>query len=72
MCAVSPCLLLLLLLLFSDLYSSQNTVRVTKLRRTIWAGHVEQVWGQGELYTGFWCGNLTEREHLEDPGVDWW
>jgi hypothetical protein len=21
-------------------------------------------------YTGFWCGNLRERDHLEDPGVD--
>jgi len=22
------------------------------------------------VYTGFWCGNLREREHLGDPGVD--
>jgi hypothetical protein len=22
------------------------------------------------LYTGFWWGNLRERDHLEDPGVD--
>jgi hypothetical protein len=22
------------------------------------------------LYTGFWWGNLTERDHLEDPRVD--
>jgi hypothetical protein len=21
-------------------------------------------------YTGFWWGNLRERDHLEDPGVD--
>jgi len=21
-------------------------------------------------YIGFWCGNLRERDHLEDPGVD--
>jgi hypothetical protein len=21
-------------------------------------------------YTGFWWGNLRERNHLEDPGVD--
>ena len=20
-------------------------------------------------YTGFWCGNLRERYHLEDPGI---
>jgi len=24
----------------------------------------------GELCTGFWWGNLRERDHLEDPGVD--
>jgi len=24
----------------------------------------------GEVYTGFWWGNLRERDHLEDPGVD--
>jgi hypothetical protein len=24
----------------------------------------------GEVYTGFRWGNLTERDHLEDPGVD--
>ena len=24
----------------------------------------------GEACTGFWWGNLTERDHLEDPGVE--
>jgi hypothetical protein len=24
----------------------------------------------GEVYTGFWCGNLRERDHLEDLGLD--
>jgi hypothetical protein len=28
------------------------------------------VWGRGEAYTGFWCENLRERDHLEDPGVE--
>jgi hypothetical protein len=23
-----------------------------------------------EKYTGFWWGNLRERDHLEEPGVD--
>jgi len=32
-----------------------------------WAGHV---WGKVEVYTGFWWGNLKNRDHLEDPGVD--
>jgi hypothetical protein len=22
------------------------------------------------VYTGFWWGNLRERDHLEDPGID--
>jgi len=25
---------------------------------------------RGEVRTGFWWGNLRERNHLEDPGVD--
>jgi hypothetical protein len=28
------------------------------------------VWGRGEVHTGFWWGNLSEIDHLEDPGVD--
>jgi hypothetical protein len=23
-----------------------------------------------EVYTGFWWGNLRERVHLENPGID--
>jgi hypothetical protein len=26
--------------------------------------------GTGKVYTGFWWGNLKERDHLEDPGTD--
>ena len=40
-----------------------------KSRRMRWAGHVTRV-GRGETYTGFWWGNLKERDHLGDPGVD--
>jgi len=28
------------------------------------------VWGRGEAYRGFWWGNLGERDHLGDPGID--
>jgi len=28
------------------------------------------VWGRREAYTGFWWGNLNERDHLGDPGID--
>jgi len=33
------------------------------------AGHVAP---RGEMrgYTGFWWGNLRERDQLEDPGID--
>jgi len=26
--------------------------------------------GRGEAYAGFWRGNLKDRVHMEDPGVD--
>jgi len=53
----------------NDLYSLPNIVRVMKSRRMVWAAHVA-VRERGEAYTGFWWGNLRERDHLEDPGVD--
>ena len=28
------------------------------------------VWGRGEVCTGFWLGNLSERDHWGDPDVD--
>jgi hypothetical protein len=33
--------------------------------RCVW--HIE---GRGEVHTGFWWGNLRERDHLEDKGID--
>ena len=53
----------------NDLYSSPNIVRVIKSVRIRWAGHVACM-GRREMCTGFWWGNLSERDHLEDPGVD--
>jgi hypothetical protein len=26
--------------------------------------------GRGEVHTGFWWGNLTVRDNLEDKGID--
>jgi hypothetical protein len=44
----------------NDLYPSPNIVRMMKSRRMGWAGHVARI-GRGEAYTGFWWGNLRER-----------
>jgi len=53
----------------NDLYCSPNIFRVIKSRRMRWPGHVARM-RKGEVYTGFWWGNLRERDHLGDPGVD--
>jgi hypothetical protein len=34
-----------------------------------WAGYVVRM-GRGKVHTGFWCGNLRERAHMEDLGID--
>jgi hypothetical protein len=53
----------------SDLYCLPNTLRIMKSRKMRLAGHVARM-GPKEAYTGFWWGNLREREHLGDSGVD--
>jgi hypothetical protein len=51
----------------NDLYSSPNIVWVIKSRRMRWAGHVTR--RRGEVYTGFWWGNLRKRDNLKVPGL---
>jgi hypothetical protein len=52
-----------------DLYCSPTIVWVIKSRRIRWAWHVARM-GRVETYTGFWWGNLRERDHWGDPCVD--
>jgi hypothetical protein len=50
------------------LYSSYVTGMI-KSKRMRWAGYVAFM-GKGEVHTGPWWGNMGERDHLEDSGVD--
>jgi len=52
-----------------DLYCSPRIIQVIKWRRMRSVGHVTCI-GGGEVHTGFWWGNLRERDLLEDPGID--
>jgi len=29
-----------------------------------------RIWRRGEVHVGFWGGNLKERDHFEDPGIN--
>jgi hypothetical protein len=52
-----------------DLYCSPNVIRVIKSRIVRYAGHVARM-GRGAVCTGVLWGDLNERDHLEDSGVD--
>jgi len=51
-----------------DLYSSPKIIRVVKSRRMRWAEHVARM-EERDVLQGF-CGEMRERDHLENPGVD--
>jgi len=56
----------------NDLYSSPNIVGVIKSSRMRRAGRVARMGEKRKGVYGFFFGggNLRERDHLEDPGVD--
>jgi len=31
---------------------------------------MQHAWGREEMYTGFWWGDLMEKDHLKDQGID--
>jgi hypothetical protein len=47
----------------NDLYSSPNIIQVIKSSRMRGAGHIACM--------GKRWGNMRDREHLEDQGIDW-
>jgi hypothetical protein len=53
----------------NDLYCSLNIVRMIKSRRMRWAGHVACMGERRGVYRVL-VGNMWERDHLGDPGVD--
>ena len=53
----------------NDLYCSPNIVRVIKLRRMGWAGHVVRM-GEERGCIGSWWGNRREGDHWGDLGVE--
>jgi hypothetical protein len=52
----------------NDLYSSPNVIQVVKLRRMSWVGHVACMGDRRG--SGFWWGNLRERDYLDGTDVD--
>ena len=55
----------------NDLYCSLNIVRVIKLIRMRWAGHVVRMGEERGVYRVLW-GNQREGDHWADLGIDGW
>ena len=53
----------------NDLYCSPNIVQIIKSRRMRWAWNMALMWERRGAYRVWW-GNLRERDHLMDLGVD--
>ena len=53
----------------NDLYASSNIIRVIKSKSMRWAGHVARM-GVRRGVCRVLVGNLKDRDHLGDPGID--
>jgi hypothetical protein len=56
---------------FHNLYSSPNKIRMIKLRRMRWAGHVARM-GRRGTHVGHWWKIQKEKDHWEDQDVGGW
>jgi hypothetical protein len=54
-----------------NLYSSPNIIRMIKLRRMGWTGHVARTGGR-RMHVGYWWESQKERDHYEDQCVGRW
>ena len=52
-----------------EMYSSPNIICVLKWKRMRWVSHMAQM-GKRGMQTGFWQGNLKERDKLENQSAD--
>jgi hypothetical protein len=51
-----------------DFRRPTNIIRGIKKQRMRWSGHVARM-GSRNVHTEFWCGSLTEGDHLEHVGL---